>query len=68
MQSAEDVIRVLDRVCEYYERFEPSSPVPLLLHRAKQLVRKSFFEIIENLSPESVRQIEVISGPREESS
>ena len=68
VQSAEDVIRVLDRVCEYYERVEPSSPVPLLLHRAKQLVRKSFFEIIENLSPESVRQIEVISGPREESS
>jgi len=66
VQSPEDVLRVLDRICEYYERTEPSSPVPLLLRRAKKLVRKSFFEIIQDLSPDSLRQIEVISGPMEE--
>jgi type VI secretion system protein ImpA len=27
--SREDVVRLLDRMCEYYERNEPSSPVPL---------------------------------------
>jgi len=66
VQSPEDVIRVLDRVCEYYERTEPSSPVPLLLRRAKKLVRKNFIEIIQDLTPDSLRQIQVISGPTEE--
>jgi type VI secretion system protein ImpA len=26
--SREDVIRTLDKICEYYNRHEPSSPVP----------------------------------------
>jgi len=63
IQSPEDVIRVLDLICTYYERVEPSSPVPLLLRRARRLVRKSFVEIIQDLNPEAIRQIEVISGP-----
>lgn len=66
VQSPEDVIRVLDRICEYYQRTEPSSPVPLLLKRAKKLVRKNFIEIIQDLTPDSLRQIQVISGPTEE--
>ena len=66
VRTPEDVIRVLDSVCDYYERTEPSSPVPLLLRRAKKLVRKNFLEIIQNLTPDSMRQIEVISGPTEE--
>ena len=60
-------LRVLDKVCEYYGRYEPSSPVPVLVRRAQRLVSKSFMEIIQDLSPDSVRQIEVISGPTEES-
>jgi type VI secretion system protein ImpA len=63
IQSPDDVIRTLDKICDYYEQYEPSSPVPLLLIRARKLVRKSFMEIIQDLSPEAVHQIEVISGP-----
>ena len=63
IQSPDDVIRTLDKICDYYEQFEPSSPVPLLLIRARKLVRKSFMEIIQDLSPDAVHQIEVISGP-----
>ncbi|WP_238812419.1 type VI secretion system protein TssA [Paraburkholderia sp. SG-MS1] len=37
-----DVIATLDRLCDYYARHEPSSPVPLLLGRAKGLVDKTF--------------------------
>jgi type VI secretion system protein ImpA len=66
IMSPQDVIRVLDKICHYYERSEPSSPVPLLLQRAKKLVRKSFLEIIQDLTPESLRQIEIISGPQEQ--
>jgi type VI secretion system protein ImpA len=63
IRSAEDVTRVLDLICAYYKRVEPSSPVPLLLGRARGLVRKSFVEIIADLNPEALQQIQVISGP-----
>jgi type VI secretion system protein ImpA len=58
----DDVIRVLDQVCRYYERQEPSSPVPLLLERAKRLVAKDFMAIVRDLAPDGVPQIELIRG------
>ena len=63
IHSTDDVVRVLDLICAYYQRVEPSSPVPLLLRRARGLVRKSFMEIIQDLNPEALHQIQVISGP-----
>jgi type VI secretion system protein ImpA len=64
--SRADVVRMLDKICAYYERSEPSSPVPLLLERAKKLVPKNFFEIMEDLAPDGIAQLTVISGPRPE--
>jgi type VI secretion system protein ImpA len=61
-----DVVRMLDKICAYYARSEPSSPVPLLLERARRLVPKNFFEIMEDLAPEGIAQLTVISGPRGE--
>jgi len=58
----DDVVRALDRICRYYETHEPSSPVPLLLRRAKRLVSKSFVEVIQELSPQAMQQIELIAG------
>jgi type VI secretion system protein ImpA len=62
LRSREDVIRMLDRVCDYYRRHEPSSPVPLLLERAKRLVAKDFLEIIRDMTPSGVSEAEVIAG------
>jgi type VI secretion system protein ImpA len=60
--SREDVIRALDRICEYFDRHEPSSPVPLLAKRAKRLVSKSFLEILRDLAPGGVHEAESIRG------
>lgn len=61
--SRQDVIRLLDQICRYYQNNEPGSPVPLLLKRARQLVEKNFFEIINDLAPDSASQIQnLISG------
>ena len=60
--SREDVVRVLDRICDYYARNEPSSPVPLLLGRAKRLATKSFLEIVKDLTPDSMAQIRALGG------
>lgn len=62
INSREDVIKHIDKICKYYERNEPSSPVPLVLGRAKQLVAMDFLEIIKNLSPESVQNIMSLAG------
>jgi type VI secretion system protein ImpA len=66
--SREDVIRALDKICAYYERNEPSSPVPLLLQRCRRLVTLSFVEILKDLAPDSMKQIEMVAGkpPKEE--
>jgi type VI secretion system protein ImpA len=62
IHSREDVIRALDKACEYYNRHEPSSPIPLLLQRAKRLVSKSFMEIVKDLTPDGLTQIQNLSG------
>lgn len=63
--SREDVVRMLDKILAYYRRHEPSSPVPMLIERAKRLAPKNFFEIMEELAPESVGQLKILRGPQE---
>ncbi|HET7794448.1 MAG TPA: type VI secretion system protein TssA [Rhizobacter sp.] len=62
LQSREDVNRLLDRACEWLERNEPTNPAPLLIRRAQRLMGKSFLEIIRDLAPAGIDQIENIAG------
>jgi len=65
--SRDDVVRMLDALCEYYSRSEPSSPVPLLLKRARRLVKMDFLAILGDLAPEAVDKMTLIKGPDESS-
>jgi type VI secretion system protein ImpA len=58
-------MRMLDKICEYYERAEPSSPVPLLLQRAKKLVPMTFMEIVQDLIPDGSSQAQLYRGRSE---
>jgi type VI secretion system protein ImpA len=60
--SARDVIDVLDTICAYYAEHEPSSPLPVLLQRARRLVGKSFIEIIEDVAPDGAGQFRHLGG------
>jgi type VI secretion system protein ImpA len=62
INSRTDVINMIDKICEYYSTHEPSSPIPLLLRRAQRLVPKSFVEILEDLAPDGIAQLKVVSG------
>jgi len=62
INSREDVVRVLDKICLYYERCEPSSPLPLLLQRSKRLVSANFMDIVRDLAPEGLAQVENLRG------
>ncbi len=65
INSDQDVLQALDRIMQYYERKEPSSPVPLVLKRAKRLVGKSFVDIIRDLSPDAMSQVRMVSGEKD---
>lgn len=60
--SSQQAMAALDALCGYFQRHEPSSPIPLLLMRARGLVDKSFVDIIRDLSPDSIGHIEMIAG------
>ncbi len=62
IRSREDVVRMLDRACDYFNRNEPSSPVPLLLQRAKRLVSADFFEVVKELAPDGLTQAQRNAG------
>ncbi len=66
VRSRDDVIRALDKIIDYYQRYEPSSPVPLLVQRAKRLVAKDFMEILQDIVPESITQAQNITGAKTE--
>ena len=57
-----DALRLLDLVIEFYERFEPSSPLPLLIGRARRLADLSFMDILRDMAPEGLSQAERIAG------
>jgi len=64
INSTQDVLTALEKICTYYERSEPSSPIPLLLQRAKRLVGKPFVDIIRDISPDAMSQVAVVGGVR----
>lgn len=63
--SNQDIHKALDMIIVYYEQNEPSSPVPLLLKRAKRLVGRTFVDIIRNISPDAMPQVQMVSGEEE---
>lgn len=65
INSRTDVIKTIDKICDYYTSQEPSSPIPLLLRRAQRLASMSFVEILEDMAPDGVAQAQVISGNSE---
>jgi type VI secretion system protein ImpA len=65
IRSREDVVKMLHKICEYYVQAEPSSPVPLVLKRAARLAEMDFMQIVKDMSPEAIAQIQKITGETE---
>ncbi|MEJ2653692.1 MAG: type VI secretion system ImpA family N-terminal domain-containing protein, partial [Gammaproteobacteria bacterium] len=56
------LLKAVDKICSYIERTEPANPAPLLIRRAQRLLTKNFVEIINDLVPDSLSQIQHIAG------
>jgi type VI secretion system protein ImpA len=62
IRNRDDVVMLLDKICGYYERHEPSSPLPLLLQRCRKLAALNFLDIVKDLAPAALQQVELIGG------
>lgn len=62
IRSREDVAQHIDQILQYFRVCEPSSPVPLLLRRAKRLLYMDFMSIIHELAPNAVDNMVALGG------
>jgi type VI secretion system protein ImpA len=65
VRTRQDATRALDAVSDFFRTNEPSSPIPLLLERAKRLVAKDFLEILADLAPDALGSAKAASGVRD---
>jgi len=65
IRNREQVVQTLDLICAYYDRYEPASPVPFLLRRARRLVTRNFLEVMSDLAPDALAQIRIVTGTDE---
>lgn len=63
--SPQDVRQALDRILDYYRKHEPSSPLPILLERAKRLVGADFVSIMKDMAPEGLENVYRVGGIEE---
>ena len=64
VNTREDARRALDRVCEYLERHEPSNPASLFARRAQRMLDMNFLDIMRELSPDSINQLQTLTGAK----
>ena len=62
LRTRADALRMLESICEFLERTEPSSPAPLLIRRAQRLIGTGFLDIMRDMAPDSLPHIELITG------
>jgi predicted component of type VI protein secretion system len=62
IETRDDVVKQLERICAFYARHEPASPVPFLLKRAERLVKMDFISAVRELADKGLPQLEVLAG------
>ena len=62
IRSPKEALLAIEKVCQYFDRHEPSSPVPMLLRRAQRLVSKNFMDVIADICPDAMSHVEMIGG------
>lgn len=56
---------MLEKAKQYFARHEPSHPAPLMIERVQRLIELNFMDIIRDLAPDGVYQLESILGRRD---
>ena len=62
IESREDAVEAMHAAAKYFAVFEPSSPVPMLLREAQNAASKSFYELVNDLMPDTASSAFVSLG------
>jgi len=63
--TREDAQLMLEKVKQYFVQYEPSHPAPLMIERVQRVIEMNFMDIIRDLAPDGVNQLENILGRRD---
>jgi type VI secretion system protein ImpA len=66
IRSRQDAVRALEAIAEYFRATEPSSPIPLVVDRARRLVSKNFLEVLADIAPEALASARSAGGIKDE--
>lgn len=66
INSRDDALHALELAAAYFRSNEPSSPLPLLIDRARRLAPLPFLEILRDLAPDGLLQAQTIAGTTEQ--
>lgn len=62
ISTRDDVVKCLDLVVAFYDRTEPSSPIPHLARRVRRMVHMDFIELMEDLAPSGLKEFRMLAG------
>lgn len=62
IQSRDDAQLMLEKVKSYFQLNEPSHPAPLMIDRVQRLIALDFMQIVRDLAPDGLNQLETILG------
>ena len=62
VSSRQDVELLLEKIYVYFEKNEPSHPAPLFIRRVQRLMNYNFYEIMRDISPDSLDRLETLVG------
>jgi type VI secretion system protein ImpA len=64
IDTRDDVLKALDAISDYYRRNEPTSPVPLILKRAREWVNVDFLDLLTDIAPDALAEARKLLFPR----
>ncbi len=67
VNSRDDVVMCLDMIIAFYERTEPSSPIPHIARRMRRMVPMDFVQLMEEIAPSGMKEFRNIAGVDEKS-
>ncbi len=62
IESRQDAVQAIERVCAYLERHEPTNPACQLLRRAQRLIDSNFLQLVREFAPDAVGEVARMLG------
>lgn len=62
ISNRKEVEILLEKSCVYFATYEPSHPAPLFIRRALRILDMNFYEIMQDVSPSSLDEVENLFG------